>query len=156
MYRIKTTTQNATQNHQTPCQPNAVVRPPAMKNSNVCEHIIHEPHRPMGRPRFSAGNHIEITAGPTTAIMPTPTPSRTRVAMSTVRSVAKAPMIPPMAAHASEMAPIFFGPSLRMSIDAGMAVTIPMIVKTDVSQPASVSPMLKYSMITSRHGGVLF
>ena len=156
MYRTSTTTQNATQNHHTPCHPNDTVRPPAMKNRSVWEHIIHEPQRPMGRPRFSAGNHMDMTAGPTPAIMPPPPPSSTRVAMSTHRSVANAPMTPPTAAQASEITPIFFGPILRMSAAAGMAVIMPMMVNTDVSQPASVSPMLKYIITTSMQGGTLF
>ena len=99
---------------------------------------------------------MAMIAGPTTAIMPTPTPSRMRVASNIQNSVQNAPMAHPTAQQASEMTPIFLAPNRCKSQDAGRAVIMPMIVNTEVSQPASVSPIPKSAMTTSMTGGTLF
>lgn len=139
-----------------PCHPNAPDSGAAQKKRIVCETIIHEPQSPMGRPRFSGGNHMEMSVGASTAMMPIPVPSTTRLTMSTPTLSVARPISEPTMAKARAATPAFFGPNRLMIIAAGSAMMMPTKVKMVLSKPAVPMLMPNTSMRTVMMGETLF
>ncbi len=110
---------------------------------------------PIGRPRRAGGNHMLITAGDTTAIKPTPTPSRTRPSRTVITLSDSAPTLEPVMENPRAMRPTVLGSS-RVSKNAeGMARMTVAIETVDINQPPVTMPMSSSLIRVCITGGTL-
>lgn len=90
---------------------------------------------PSASPRLRSGNHMVTHEGAATPMRPMPTPSKRRLAMSTLRSLVRPPTAEPAPRQATDSRMTFFSPMRRAMNAAGKASTTPMTAMALMSVP---------------------
>lgn len=143
-------------NHQSPRQLKCFTNGDAEKNKTAWEMVIQLVQIVIGKPRSSGLNHMVITIGPKTEIIPTPIPSIKRLNIKTTTLLEVTPISEPIIAMINEVNPAFFTPIRLIIDDAGKAIKTPINEKIELSHPAVCALILKFAIKIVIIGEILF